>query len=409
MPLLPSASPRLDITAPSFKADPYPVYARLRRDAPVCEVGLPGRQTAWLVTRYDDVLAALMDPRLVKNRLAARTPEQLAREPWMPAMVRPLARNMLDLDGADHLRLRGLVHKAFTPRLVERMRDRVQALADAQLDVAERRGGLDVIADYAEPIPTTVIAEMLGVPAADRVRFRRWSNGILQATASRWGMLPALPHLWRFLRYIRSLIAARRAAPGDDLLSALIATEEAGDQLSEDELVAMVFLLLVAGHETTVNLIGNGMLALLEHPEAMDRLRGDPGSIKPAIEELLRFYSPVEMATERFAAEDMTLAGVAIPRGAQVMAGLASANRDPAQFPDADVLDLGREPNRHLAFGHGAHYCLGASLARLEGQIAIGSLVARFPALRLAEPREGLRWRPGLVVRGLARLGVVVG
>lgn len=327
----------------------------------------------------------------------------------MPAMVRPLTRNMLDLDGADHLRLRGLVHKAFTPRLVERMRDRVQALADARLEAALARGAMDVIADYAEPIPTAIIADMLAVPAGDQGRFRRWSSGIVQATASRWGMLPALPHLYFFLRYIRRLIADRRRALGDDLLSALVAAEESGDQMSEDELVAMVFLLLVAGHETTVNLIGNGTLALLEHPEAYARLRAEPELVRTGVEELLRYYSPVEMATERFAREAVEVAGVTIPRGALVLAVLASANRDPRQFPDADTLDLAREPNRHVAFGHGVHYCLGAPLARLEGQIAIGSLVARFGALRLAVPRDRLRWRPGLVVRGLARLPVRVG
>lgn len=399
----------IDIAGRAFKADPYPTYARLRDEMPVAPVVLPDRRRAWLVTRYDDVLAALKDPRLVKDRRVALTAEQVRREPWMPAMVRPLTRNMLDLDGADHLRLRGLVHKAFTPRLVERMRDRVQALADARLEAALARGAMDVIADYAEPIPTAIIADMLAVPAGDQGRFRRWSSGIVQATASRWGMLPALPHLYFFLRYIRRLIADRRRALGDDLLSALVAAEESGDQMSEDELVAMVFLLLVAGHETTVNLIGNGTLALLEHPEAYARLRAEPELVRTGVEELLRYYSPVEMATERFAREAVEVAGVTIPRGALVLAVLASANRDPRQFPDADTLDLAREPNRHVAFGHGVHYCLGAPLARLEGQIAIGSLVARFGALRLAVPRDRLRWRPGLVVRGLARLPVRVG
>ena len=205
-----------------------------------------------------------------------------------------------------------------------------------------------------------------------------------------------------------SIIAARRVAPGDDLLGALVRAEEAGERLSEDELVAMVFLLLVAGHETTVNLIGNGALALLEHPDQMTRLRHDPERIKPAVEELLRYASPLETATERFAREDVIIAGVTVPRGALVYAALASANRDEREFPDADALDITREPNRHLAFGLGPHYCVGASLARLEGQVAIGTLLRRAPDLRLAVAPGGVRWRRGLVLRGLEALPVAL-
>ena len=221
-------------------------------------------------------------------------------------------------------------------------------------------------------------------------------------------MLRAVPSVIAFLRYIRRLIAARRAAPGDDLLGALVRAEEAGERLSEDELVAMVFLLLVAGHETTVNLIGNGALALLEHPDQMTRLRHDPELIKPAVEELLRYASPLETATERFAREDVIIAGVTVPRGALVYAALASANRDEREFPDADALDITREPNRHLAFGLGPHYCVGASLARLEGQVAIGTLLRRAPDLRPAVAPGAVRWRRGLVLRGLEALPVAL-
>ena len=263
---------------------------------------LPDRQTAWLVTRYDDVAAALKDERLVKDKSRALSPDQARRQPWVPGLFRPLMRNMLDLDPPDHTRLRALVHRAFTPRLVEQMRGRIQALADGLLDAVARRGRMDLIRDYALPIPTTIIAEMLGVPAGDRHRFHRWSRAIVSASPSGWGMLRAVPSVMAFLRYIRRLIAARRAAPGDDLLGALVQAEEAGERLSEDELVAMVFLLLVAGHETTVNLIGNGALALLEHPDQMTRLRHDPELIKPAVEELLRYASPLETATERLRA-----------------------------------------------------------------------------------------------------------
>ena len=215
---------------------------------------------------------------------------------------------MLDVDPPDHTRLRALVHKAFTPRLVEEMRDRIQSLTDELLDAAERRGRMDLIRDYALPIPTTIIAEMLGVPVADRHRFHRWSQVIVASAPSGWGMLRAIPSAMAFLRYIRRLVKARRASPRDDLVTALVQAEEAGQRLSEDELVAMVFLLLIAGHETTVNLIGNGTLALLKHPDQMRRLRDDPGIIKPAVEELLRFDSPLETATERYAREDVTVA-----------------------------------------------------------------------------------------------------
>jgi cytochrome P450 len=395
---------KADLASPRFKADPYPFYARLRAEEPVCRVTLPNRQAVWLVTRYDDALAVLKDERFVKDKLNATTPG--ARQPWVPAMFKPLTRNMLDLDPPDHTRLRALVHKAFTPRLVERMRERIETLTGELLDAARGRGRMDLIRDYALPVPTTIIAEMLGVPAQDRRRFHRWSSSIVSSSPSGWGMLKAIPAVMAFLRYIRKLVEARRTEPRDDLVSALVQVEEAGEALSADELVAMVFLLLVAGHETTVNLIGNGTLALLRHPGQIERLRDDPSILKPAVEELLRYDSPLETATERYAREDATVAGVTIPRGEQVFAVIASANRDGRQFTDPDMLDLTREPNRHLSFGQGIHYCLGAPLARLEGQIAIGTLLRRAPGLRLAAPAEALRWRRGLVLRGLAALPV---
>jgi cytochrome P450 len=396
----------VDISSAAFKANPYPFYARLRDEAPVHRITLGDKRPAWLVTRYEDVAAALKDERFVKDKRSAMSGDQLAREPWIPSMLKPLERNMLDVDAPEHTRLRGLVHKAFTPRLVENMRDRIQRLTDEMLDVVQIRGRMDLIRDYALPIPTTIIAEMLGVPVADRHKFHRWSNTIVSAVPSKWGILTALPSLIAFLRYIRKLVGTRRAAPQDDLVSALVEAHEAGDQLSEDELVAMISLLLIAGHETTVNLIGNGMLALMEHPQQMNRLRDDPALIKPAVEELLRYDGPVQTATERYARADVTIAGVTIPRGEMVFAVLASANRDERQFDQPDALDLTREPNRHLAFGQGVHFCLGAPLARLEGQIAINGLIRRIPDLRLAVPPLSLRRRPGLVLNGLKSLPV---
>jgi cytochrome P450 len=398
-----------DIASPRHKADPFPFYARLRAEAPVYRVALPGKQAAWLVCRYHDVAAVLKDARFTKDRLNARAPGEAVKEPWVPAFARPLARNMLDVDEPDHARLRALVGKAFTPRLVEGLRGRINTLAEELLDEARRRGRLELIADYARPVPTTIIAELLGVPVADRERFARWSGAIVAANTSAWAMLRAVPNLWWFVRYIRELVRTRRAEPRDDLIGVLVQAEEAGDRLNEDELVSMIFLLLIAGHETTVNLIGNGVLALLDHPEELQRLRDDPNLIKPAIEELLRFAGPLETATERYAREDVTIAGVTIPRGDLVFAALASANRDEDQFPDPDRLDLAREPNRHLAFGLGPHYCLGAPLARLEGQIAIEVLLRRVRELRLAVDRSSLRWRRQLVLRGLEALPLAVG
>jgi cytochrome P450 PksS len=398
----PPASGAVDILSPEHKANLYPFYARLRAEAPVYPTALPDGQRAWLITRYDDVVMVLKDERFAKDRSHA------LKQFWIPGAFKGLARNMLHRDGADHARLRALVQKAFSPRLVEQMRPRVQGLADGLLDAAQRRGRLDLIRDYAQPIPTTIIAEMLGVPVADRHRFQRWSRAIVSVSPSFWGMLTAIPPLWAFMRYIRKLVRARRAAPRDDLLSALVHAKEAGEQLSEGEVVAMVCLLLIAGHETTVNLIGNGMLALLQHPEQMEKLRNDPSLIRSAVEELLRFDGPLETATDRFAAEDLTAAGVTIPRGEIVFAAIGSANRDERQFADPDALDITREPSKHLAFGLGAHYCLGAPLARLEGQVAINALLRRTSRLRLAVAPGALRWRRGLAVRGLEALPVSI-
>jgi cytochrome P450 PksS len=397
---------RVNIAAPEFKANAYPFYARLRAAEPVCRVTLPTRENAWLITRYDDVALVLKDERFAKDPANAMTPPQLARRPWFRKVFRALNRNILERDAPDHPRLRTLVNKAFTPRLIEPMRPRVAELADSLLDKVQARGRMDLIRDYALPVPTTIIAAMLGVPAKDRHRFHRWSNALMAAAVSPWGMWNALPNAWALLRYIGKVVKQRRASPAADLISALVRVEEAGDALSQEELVAMVFLLLVAGHETTVNLIGNGTLALLEHPEQMARLRDNPALIEPAVEEFLRYSSPVEIATDRYAREDVTIGGVTIPRGETVLAVLASANRDERQFSNPDSLDISRDPNKHLAFGLGPHFCLGAPLARLEGQIAIATLLRRFPELRSTVPPDRLRWRSGLLLRGVESLPV---
>jgi cytochrome P450 len=400
-----------DLASPRFKANPYPFYARLRAEAPVWRATLRDRRTAWLVTRYEDVARVLKDDTFAKDKLNAMDLEQRAKTPWVPGFLKPLERNMLDLGDPDHMRLRALVSKAFTPRIIERLRGRIEALCEVLLDdmerERERKGRTDLVAGYALPLPATVIAELLGVPAEDHAMFHRWSNRLVSVSSGR-DMLSALPAALSFVRYLRKLVERRRVDPQYDLITALIRAEEGGDRLSEDELLAMAFLLLVAGHETTVNLIASGTLVLLEHPEQAERLRRDPSLVKPAVEELLRYTSPVEMATERYAREDTEIRGTTIPRGELVLAVLGSANRDERHFEDPDALDLARDPNRHLAFGRGGvHHCLGAPLARMEGQIALNALLRRFPGARLAMAPNSLRWRRGLYLRGLERLPLV--
>jgi cytochrome P450 len=322
------------------------------------------------------------------------------------------SRPFLSLDPPDHTRLRAIVNKAFTPRVVENLRPRVRQIVDDLLDAAEKRGAMDVIEDVAYPLPVNVICEMMGVPAEDNVTFRAWSAEVARSLDPE-DVIPQDVREKRervfdqFRNYFSNLIEQKRARPGDDLLTALIQAEDAGDRLTHDELLATCILLLIAGHETTVNLVGNGMLALLRHPDQFALLRSDPSLIKTAIEELLRFDPPVQF-TSRIALEEMTLEGGAhLDKYQQAVILLAAANRDPAQFSDPDRLDITREDNRHLAFGLGIHFCLGAPLARVEGQIAIGEMVRRFPNMRLAV--EQPPYKEQITLRGLAELPVDLG
>jgi cytochrome P450 PksS len=395
----------VDVTDATFKANPFPFYAQLRAEAPVFPVMLPTKQRAWLITRYDDVLNVLKDERFAKDRRNAMTLEQLKKSPWVPSVFKPLERNMLDLDSPDHTRLRALVHKAFTPRLIEQMRDQIQDLANDLLDTVEPKGSMDLIANFALPLPLTMIGRILGVPAEDNHKFHRWCKTLISAGTNR-NLFVLIPNIMAFMRYLKKLIKERRANPKEDLITALVQAKDGSDQLSEDEILAMIILLLIAGHETTVNLIGSGSLALLEHPDQLAQLRSEPALIKTAIEELVRFVCPVEMATERYAREDSTIAETIIPRGELVMAVIGSANRDANYFDNPDALDITRKNNKHLSFGLGAHYCLGAPLARLEGQIAISTLIQRMPNLQLSIPPDQLRWRGTFVLRGLEALPV---
>ncbi|MFJ9344685.1 cytochrome P450 [Streptomyces sp. NPDC101733] len=378
---------------PAFLADPFPLYRRLREDGPVRRVVIAGGVEAWLVTRHEDGLAALSDPRLSSDVRDASDSRLLGR---LPATERAsMLSNMLRSDPPDHTRLRRLVSKAFTARRVAELRPRILSLTDRLLDAVVPAGRADLVADLALPLPVTVISELLGVPVDDRNDFQRWTDSMLVR-----GVEPPDPAVvneaWQHMRaYVSELVHAKRARPGDDLLSGLISARDEEQQLSEDELIAMVFLLLVAGYVTTVNLIGGGVAMLLAHPDQLDLLRSDPELLPGAIEEFLRYDGPVSPGIARFAREDVEIAGVRVPRGATVLIGSALADRDPARFPDPDRLDITRQDNAHLAFGHGLHYCLGAPLARLEGQIAIGAVLRRLPGLALAVPPDRIRWRPG--------------
>ncbi|MER7008643.1 cytochrome P450 [Dactylosporangium sp. NPDC000555] len=383
-----------------FWNDPHPVYAALRQEAPVRAVTLPNGMEVWLVTRYSDCKTALADPRLSKRLGVGDNSRALA------APVRsPLTHHLLANDPPDHTRLRRLVAKVFTARRVEDLRPRIGELSAALIEPLRDKDGVDLVEEYAVHLPIQVICELLGVPIEDQADFRRWTAVMVSASAGGAGVPEAAA---AFVGYLRGLIERKRAAPADDLLSALVATRDEDDRLSEDELTSMAFLLLFAGHETTVNLIGNGMYTLLTLPDAHRRLREDPSLIPAAIEEFLRLESPVETATSRTATEAVTYGGVTIPAGAMVAISLLSADRDPDRFPAPDEFDLGRPDNQHLAFGYGIHYCLGAPLARLEAQIAFTDLLTAFPDMRLAVPPSEVTWRPGTLIRGTVALPVLL-
>ena len=407
----PSIGAAPDIASPAFKADPGAACARLRAERPVVRLRVPGvADEAYLVTRYDDAIAVLRDERFAKDVRNARDPGDTGL-PWMPKAVLRLRQHMLESDGDDHRRVRSLVRDTFAPRYIAQLEPRVRELGAELLERLAPAGRADLVADYALLLPLTMISEILGIPERHRLRFRRWFTSLIGAAGAGrpgLGMLLRLPDTVLMFRLIRQLVADRRARPRDDLVSRLAVASEDGDRLSQDELLANVTLLLAAGYETTVNLISTGTSLLLQHPDQLTRLREEPELLGHAIEELLRLASPVDVTSKRYAREDVELAGVAIPRGSLVLVALASANTDGAHFADPDRLDVTRAENRHVAFGMGPHYCLGAPLARMEGRVAIGALIERFPGLRLAVPAEQLRWRPGAFLRGLSALPVIL-
>ncbi len=393
-----------DIFTPEAVADPYPVYRRLQAEAPRL---WDGERGIWVITRHADVAALLAHPGLSAQKFDA---QGLPPELWAEfgPLYEMLSRQMLFLNPPHQTRLRTLAAKAFTPRVIEGLRTQIQSWTDSFLDDAVANGTLDIVRDLACPLSATVIAEMLGVPPEDRDQFKRWSDDFadfLGTDGDYWERTrPFLPGIYRLMDYLHGVVDRTRTCPGDNLLNALIEVEERGDKLTEEEMIANCLLLLVAGHETTTNLIGNGLLALLSHPDQAALLRQDPALLPTAIEELLRYESPVQW-TSRNAKETVTLDGLRIEAGQFVMLGLGAANRDPALFTDPDRLDITRREGRHLAFGWGVHYCLGAALARMEGQIALGTLLRRFPDLRMAG--EGpVCWRPNFIFRALEALVV---
>ncbi|MEV0636203.1 cytochrome P450 [Streptomyces sp. NPDC050619] len=389
----------------AFEQNPHLLYSALRAEAPVSKVTAPGGLGVWMVTRHEDARPALSSVKLSKNvELGQKVIEQNTDSEELRLMfATELSAHMLNSDPPVHTRLRKLVNKVFTPRAVERLRPRIEEVTTELLDAMERAGRVDLMSAFAAPLPIAVICELLGVPLIDQDRFRGWVAAQLSGDPER--LAEAAPAL---LGYLDELVASKRANPSEDLLTDLVHASDGDDKLSAQELVSMAFLLLVAGHETTVNLIGNGVLALLRHPEQLAALRADRSLLPGAIEEFLRYEGPVNTASLRFTTEPVELGGVVIPENQLVVVAIASANRDEAQFPDGDKLDITRETGGHLAFGHGIHYCVGAPLARLEAEIAFGRLLDRFPDIRLDVDEADVRWKPGTVLRALQTLPVHV-
>ncbi|MGY1643300.1 cytochrome P450 [Geodermatophilus sp. SYSU D00703] len=381
-------------------ADPFPALAAWRESGPVRRVderlGLP----VWVVARYDDVLAALSDPRLSNDPHHARDLAELLRGDF-------LSRSMIGSDPPEHTRLRRLVSKAFTARRVEGLRPRIAEITGSLLDRISPRGRAELIGEFALPLPITVIGELLGVPEADRDRFRVWTDEMLDRPFDPdTDMALVTAARERMYGYLADLVDAKRARSADDLLTDLVQATDEGERLDRQELLAMTFLLLIAGYVTTVNLIGNGTLALLRSPDQLDLLRADPSRVPQAVEEVLRYDGPVNPGLTRYTLEDVEIGGVRIPRGEMVLLAVAAADRDPARFRDPDRFDVTAAERGHLAFGHGIHYCLGAPLARLEGQVAFTALLERLPDLALGVPEDALQWSAGGVLRGVRELPV---
>ena len=398
--------PASELYTDEFAADPYPALAHLRANSPVCPVSSP-RFDSYLITRYDDAKAALTDPRLSKDLYG---PGQHYLRIFGPNSE-GLNKNMLNADPPEHSRLRRITSRAFAPRRIEALRPRVEQIVTDLLDKVVPQGQCDLMRDFAIPLPLMVISDLLGIPESDHDQVLTWTQVIRESGSSgrppeveRAAVQEAQLHLHQ---YLTAVVRAKREQPSDDMIGALIEACDQEGQLSERELVSTTFLLLFAGHQTTADFIGNAVVALLTHPDQLDRLRAAPELLPTAIEELLRFDGPLPVASPRIATEDLEYRGVRIPEGSIVGVAINAANHDPEHFDDPDRLDVSRERGPHLGFGHGVHYCLGVSLARMEAQIGLGELLRRLPGLQLGVPVEELRRLPAASpFRGLIELPV---
>ncbi|MFI8688112.1 cytochrome P450 [Rossellomorea sp. NPDC077527] len=387
----------------NFKRGAYPFYSHLRKTDPVFAAWEDGEHTTWIVSGYEDVLELLKTYSFIKNQSKVFPNSEGNHD--LPLEARVFQHMMLDVDPPDHTRLRKLVQPYFNPKKIQELSPRIEAIADQLIDEMKvKEGVIDLIDDFAFPLPIIVISELLGVPTEDREKFRRWSNTIVSASDNMDTDFQG--DVREFIEYLTLLLKEKKENPKDDLISNLVLHEEEGEQLTEDELYSMIILLIIAGHETTVNLIGNGMYALFEHPDQLEKLRMNHSFIETAIEESLRFYSPVDFSTARWSAEDMDFKGKRIKRGDMVLASISSANRDERKFEDAGTFDVTRKPNPHMAFGYGIHFCLGAPLARLEGKIAFEKLLSAFPAMKMVGNHDESNWRDMFLLRGLRGLYV---
>ena len=390
-----------DLFSPIFKADPHPTFAAMRRDAPIYAHIDRGGRTIWYFTTYEDTVTVMRDPRFIKDATSLNP----KRSGGTRSLAQAINENMLFSDPPDHTRLRSLVNQAFTPRRVELMAGQVQTTVDSLINEFEGRGSAELISEYALPLAVIVISDLLGIPHEDRDEVADWSQAIISPGGRGLKSSVRKRMMRSFVDYLNATFKLRQQEPEDDLITALVQAEESGERLNETELSSMVALLLVTGHETTVNLIGNGVLSLLQNRPQLDQLLANPQLIDSAVEELLRFDGPVETSTTRWVGEDLQYKGHEMKRGDTVRVVITSANRDEAVFTCPHQLNLERANNRHLQFGHGIHYCLGAPLARLEGRIGIMTLLQRLPGLRLMDSAE-ITFRPGVLFRGLETLPV---